>query len=69
MPVVIGDGSIDAWLDPSFGDPVALRLLMRPAPDDLLEAVPVGSEVGNARNQGHELITPIGPPLVAFPLA
>jgi putative SOS response-associated peptidase YedK len=67
MPVVIADGAIDTWLDPTFGDPVALRLLLRPAPDDLLEAVPVGAEVGNARNQGRELITPIGKPLVAVP--
>ena len=67
MPVVIAEGALDAWLDPSFGDTAALRSLLRPAPDDLLEAVPVGAEVGNARNQGRELITPIGKPLVAVP--
>jgi putative SOS response-associated peptidase YedK len=67
MPVVIADGALDTWLDPSFGDTAALRSLLCPAPDDLLEAIPVGAEVGNARNQGSELITPIGTPLVAVP--
>jgi putative SOS response-associated peptidase YedK len=41
--------------------------LLCPAPDDLLEAIPVGADVGNARNQGRELISPIGRPLVAGP--
>ena len=68
MPVIIAEGALDAWLDPSFGDTAALRSLLRPAADDLLEAVPVGAEVGNARNQGRELISPIGRPLVAVPL-
>jgi putative SOS response-associated peptidase YedK len=67
MPVVIAEGAIDAWLDPSLGDTAALRSLLRPAPDDLLEAIPVGSDVGNARNQGRDLISPIGRPLVAVP--
>jgi putative SOS response-associated peptidase YedK len=67
MPVVIAEGALDAWLDPSFGDTAALRSLLRPAPDDLLEAIPVSAQVGNARNQGRELITPIGTPLVAVP--
>jgi putative SOS response-associated peptidase YedK len=65
MPVVIAEGAIDAWLDPSFGDTAALRSMLRPAPDDLLEAIPVGAVVGNARNQGRELTSPIGRPLVA----
>jgi putative SOS response-associated peptidase YedK len=67
MPVVIAEGALDAWLDPSFGDLAALRSLLGPAPDDLLEAIPVSAQVGNARNQGRELITPIGTPLVAVP--
>ena len=67
MPVVIAEGALDAWLDPSLGDTAALRSLLRPAPDDLLEAVPVGAEVGNARNQGRELVIPIGVALMAIP--
>jgi putative SOS response-associated peptidase YedK len=39
--------------------------LLRPAPDDLLEAIPVGADVGNARNQGRELVIPIGRALMA----
>jgi putative SOS response-associated peptidase YedK len=68
MPVVIPEGALDAWLDPSFGDTAALRAWLRPAPDELLEAIPVGAEVGNARNQGRELISSVGRPLVAVPL-
>ena len=66
MPVLIAEGALDAWLDPSFGDTAALRSLLRPAPDDLLEAVPVSAQVGNARHQGSDLITPVGAPIVAL---
>ena len=51
MPVVIAEGALDAWLDPSFGDTAALRAWLQPAPDDLLEAIPVGAKVGNARRR------------------
>jgi putative SOS response-associated peptidase YedK len=67
MPVVIAEGALDAWLDPSFGDTAALRAWFQPAPDELLEAIPVGADIGNARNQGRDLVTPIGRPLVAVP--
>jgi putative SOS response-associated peptidase YedK len=34
---------------------------LRPYPADAMEAYPVGTEVGNVRNDGPELIEPIEP--------
>ena len=50
-----------AWLDPGTPDPGALRDLLRPAPDDLLIRYPVTKRVNNARNEGPDLVVPLGP--------
>ncbi len=62
MPVILSAGDIAQWLgpDPWSG---AVRDLMRPCPDDWLEAYPVDKRVGNVRLNGPDLIDPIGPPL------
>jgi putative SOS response-associated peptidase YedK len=63
MPVVLSESHWDTWLDPGLTDPTSLFDLLRPAPDDLLEAIPVGPLVNSARNQGRELIEGVGPAL------
>ena len=63
MPVVLSESHWDTWLDPDLTDPTSLFDLLRPAPDDLLEAIPVGPLVNSARNQGRELIEGVGPAL------
>jgi putative SOS response-associated peptidase YedK len=42
MPVILSEMDWDRWLDPTLADPTSLLPLLRPAPDDLLEAIPVG---------------------------
>jgi putative SOS response-associated peptidase YedK len=42
-------------------DPGELLALLRPAPDDLLERYPVSKRVNNARNEGPDLVIPLGP--------
>jgi putative SOS response-associated peptidase YedK len=64
MPVILAEFDWDRWLDPTLTDPTSLLPLLGPAPDDLLEAIPVGPRVNSARNQGWELLEPIGPALV-----
>jgi len=64
MPVVLSELHWDGWLDPKLTDPTSLLPLLRPAPDDELEAIPVGPLVNSARNQGRELIEAVGPALV-----
>lgn len=63
MPVILPELDWDRWLDPAVTDAASFFGLLGPAPDDLLEAVPVGPLVNSARNQGRELIEPVGPAL------
>lgn len=63
MPVILPTWAWDRWLDPAYSDREALTELLHPAPDGLLEALPVGSSVGNVANEGSALAKPIGPAL------
>ena len=58
MPVILGPEAAAAWLDLATlpGD---LQALLRPCPDDWIEAHEVGPAVGNVRNDGPELILPL----------
>lgn len=49
MPVILDETNWDLWLDPAAPLPV-LEGLLKPAPDALLEAYPVGPRVNNVRN-------------------
>lgn len=53
MPVILATEDIEAWLGVGSPD------LLRPCPDEWLEAYPVSPAVGNVRNQRPELIQPI----------
>ena len=59
MPVLLPPAVWDTWLDQSNQDADALAKLLVPAPDDLLEAYPVGFDVSNVRNNGDHLVTPL----------
>lgn len=59
MPVVLPPSAWDTWLDESNADVEALSRLLVPAPDDLLEAYPVSTEVSSVRNNGEQLIIPL----------
>ncbi len=60
MPVVIGAQDFEQWLT---GDPVEASALLRPAADDLLEAVAVSNRVNKADNDDPGLLDPIEPTL------
>ena len=68
MPVVLPPAAWDAWLDPDNSDVDVLAGLLVPAPDALLEAVPVSSAVGSVRNDGPELVERVDPEEL-FPVA
>lgn len=58
MPVVLDSADWDAWL--SETTPLAeLRPLLRPAPDESLDAYAVSPAVNNVRNEGAELLAPL----------
>jgi len=56
MPVVLEADAFARWLDPEVRDVDELADLLRPCASELLEAYPVGREVGNARVDEPHLI-------------
>lgn len=59
MPVFLPSSDWHEWLDPAMHDPLELQQLLRPAPVDLLELIPVSTAVNSVRNRGAGLIEPI----------
>lgn len=57
MPVILDEKDWDLWLDPAATERELLALL-RPAPDDLLEAIPVSTRINSAANDGPSLQEP-----------
>jgi len=59
MPVLLPPARWEAWLDPSYDDVPALQELLVPAPDTLLTAYEVSTEVNSVRNNDATLIEPL----------
>jgi len=68
MPMIIDPGSWADWLDPATSDVADLRALLSPAAASGLTTFPVSTEVNSVRNNGPQLIEPVGRGFVA-PLA
>lgn len=66
MPVILARQDFARWLDPAAA-PKDLAALMVPAPDDLLEAIPVSQSVNRVVNDGPHLLDPYLMPLDAAP--
>ena len=63
MPAIIPRAHYARWLDPAVQDPAQIQTMIASYPDGALQAVPIGRQINNARNQGPELIEPVGAPL------
>lgn len=61
MPVILPGPMIDTWLDQKFSDTVALKAMLQPYSSVDMQAWEVGKAVGNVKNQGPELMAPVGP--------
>ncbi len=59
MPVIVPPAAFDVWLDPGAKDPTLLENILRPAPDDLLEAYPVSRLVNSPANDEPACIEPL----------
>jgi putative SOS response-associated peptidase YedK len=59
MPMVIGPGRWEEWLDPAAGDPDSLLNAMMPAASSGLEVRPVSTAVNSVANDGPGLIAPV----------
>lgn len=61
MPVVISPEDFERWLDCKTQEPRDVADLMRPAQEDLFEAIPVSDLVNKVANMGPELQVPVSP--------
>ena len=59
MPVLLQPSQFDAWLDPQNQDTGELKSMLKPLATDLMQARAVGTAVGQARNEGPQLIEPL----------
>jgi putative SOS response-associated peptidase YedK len=59
MPVILRGDEADAWIDPDVEDPAALAELLRPFDAEQMRCYPVGSAVGNVKNNSPECIEPL----------
>jgi putative SOS response-associated peptidase YedK len=57
MPVILDRAHFAAWLDPWTPTP-ALHEPLRPCPPERIGLLPVGTAVGNVRNDGPDLVAP-----------
>lgn len=62
MPAIIPRAQYARWLDPALQDPAQVQPMIASYPAGELQAIPVGRQISNARNQGPELIEPAGAP-------
>jgi putative SOS response-associated peptidase YedK len=60
MPVILEGDALEEWLAADERTSADVVPLLQPCPDDLLTAYPVSTLVNNIRNDGPELIEPIG---------
>ena len=60
MPVILAADAWTTWLDVARTDPGELRGLLVPAADEPLLIYPVERLVNNVRNNGPELVAPLG---------
>ncbi len=63
MPAIIPRAQYARWLDPALQDPAEIQPMIARYPAAEMQAIPVGRQINNARNQGPELIAPAGAPL------
>jgi len=59
MPIILPRATIDHWLNPKVSEPAELKPILLQFPGDEMQSWPVGKAVGNVRNQGPELMTPM----------
>jgi putative SOS response-associated peptidase YedK len=59
MPVILPDAKAqEDWINPREENPLALRRLLIPAPNDFLRMQPASSLVNSVKNEGPELLLP-----------
>jgi putative SOS response-associated peptidase YedK len=62
MPVIVPPEAFDIWLDPKVDAAMAAEAVIRPAPDDAIEAYPVTGAVNRTANDTPNLMEPLTGP-------
>ena len=62
MPVILAEIDWPTWLGEEPASDQELLTLLKPCPDEALKIWPVNKTVGNVRNNGPQLILPVGIP-------
>jgi putative SOS response-associated peptidase YedK len=65
MPAVLPREAFSPWLDTDGVDAPAAAAMLRPAAENALELIPIGTGVNRVANDDASLQTPTGAPLVA----
>ena len=60
MPVILDEAGAADWMNLREPDPLSLKRLLTPAPDDLLVVRPASPLVNSVKNEGPELLEPDG---------
>jgi putative SOS response-associated peptidase YedK len=61
MPVIVPPDAFDLWLDCANVDAVTAAALIKPAPDDLLEAYEISTAVNRTANDSPKVQEPVMP--------
>jgi putative SOS response-associated peptidase YedK len=64
MPVVLSHQDFDAWLDATGTAPEAARELLRPARDDLFEAIELDPKINDSKRDEPGIQEPLAPSLL-----
>jgi putative SOS response-associated peptidase YedK len=56
MPVVLDERETEDWMNPLEREPLSLKRLLVPAPDESLVASPASPLVNSLKNDGPELL-------------
>jgi len=59
MPLILGAGTYDLWLEPAVQDIERLEKLLASHPADALAAYPVSTRVNNPANDSPDLLAPL----------
>jgi putative SOS response-associated peptidase YedK len=59
MPVILAPEAFDLWLDSANVDPAAASALIKPAPENFLEAYPISTDVNRVANDNPTLVEPV----------
>jgi putative SOS response-associated peptidase YedK len=69
MPVILAPDAFDLWLDAANVDPMTASALIAPAPENLLEAYPISTDVNRVANDNPKLLELFVPGATPEPVA